>query len=282
MSLAAAPAAAPPTAAAPAAPAASPAGAAAAGRSADAAANTPPRATETAARDHGTPPSIAAVGAGGPPAAEGDPLSAFKDLDEEKSVHALMRPHVGSRVRVVGGDGSGCLKPGQVGRIVEDDRSPIPFKVDAGNGDTSWYREDQLEHLAEYTVEDVLDQQRLVSLFGSEGTTAFNVSNTRFSFQASRARERTTEVLHPRTIGRNGRRAATATTQACCPWCTDPRHRPLLVCILYLCVLVPFVVIFTASHALGYRVRFYQPQPQPQPQPAGDTPPRAPTIDIAL
>ncbi len=173
---------------------------------------------------------------------------------DEKSVAALMRPHVGSRVRVVGGDGSGCLKLGEVGRVVEDDRSPIPFKVDAGNGDTSWYREDQLEHLAEYTVEDVLDQQRMVRLFGDNSVTAFNVSNTRFSFQASRAREATTEMLHPRTIGRNWQRAASATTQACCPWCADPRHRPLVMFVLYLCVLIPFVVGFTVSHALAYNV----------------------------
>jgi hypothetical protein len=196
-------------------------------------------------------------GKGGGVAGE-EPLGlSAKVMDEEgdeKSVAVLMRPHVGSRVRVVGGDGSGCLKVGEVGRVVEDDRSPIPFKVDAGNGDTSWYREDQLEHLAEYTVEDVLDQQRMVSLFADSSITAFNVSNTRFSFQASRAREATTGLLHPRTIGRNWQRAAGATTQACCPWCTDPRHRPLVMFLLYLCVLIPFVIGFTVSHALGYNV----------------------------
>lgn len=188
--------------------------------------------------------------------AEEHPLSAApKDVDEEKSAQALMRPHVGSRVRVIGGDGSGCLKPGQIGRVVEDDRSQIPFKVDAGNGDTSWYREDQLEHLAEYTVEDVLDQQRIVSLWSDSSITAFNVSNTRFSFQASRARETTAELLHPRAIGRNWQRATNATAQACCPWCMDPRHRPLALLLLYLCVLIPFVVGFTVSHAAGYNVR---------------------------
>lgn len=202
----------------------------------------------------------AAGGAGAPSSglasAEEDPLAAAaKDVDDEKAVQALMRPHVGSRVRVVGGDGSGCLKVGEIGRVVEDDRSPIPFKVEAGNGDTSWYREDQLQHLADYTVEDVIDQQRMVSLFGDSSVTAFNVSNTRFSFQASRARETTTELLHPRAIGRNWQRAASATTQACCPWCADPRRRPLIVFVLYLCVLIPFVVGFTVSHALGYNVR---------------------------
>eukprot|EP01043_Picozoa_sp_COSAG02_P012664 COSAG02_NODE_492_length_21210_cov_13.381176_9_plen_344_part_00 len=189
--------------------------------------------------------------------AEEAPLSQSAKVagaDDEKSVAVLMRPHVGSRVRVVGGDGTGCLKVGEIGRVVEDDRSPIPFKVDAGNGDTSWYREDQLEHLAEYTVEDVLDQQRMVSLFADNSATAFNVSNTRFSFQASRAREATTGMLHPRTIGRNWQRAASATSQACCPWCADPRHRPLVMFVLYLCVLIPFVVGFTVSHALGYKV----------------------------
>ena len=196
--------------------------------------------------------------------AEDHPLSAApKDLDEEKSVQALMRPHVGSRVRVIGGDGSGCLKPGQIGRVVEDDRSPIPFKVDNGNGDTSWYREDQLEHLAEYTVEDVLDQRRTVSLWGDSSVTAFNVSNTRFSFQASRARETTAELLHPRAIGRNWQRASNATTQACCPWCLDPRHRPLVLFVLYLCVLIPFVVGFTVSHAAGYNVRDQRGWPYP-------------------
>ena len=177
----------------------------------------------------------------------------WQDADEAKAASELMRPHVGSRVKVVSGDGSGCLAHGEVGTVVEDDRSPIPFKVAAPNGDTSWYREDQLEHLAEYTVEDVIDQQRLVSLYGDTSVTSFNVSGTRFSWQGSRARERTADALHPRSLHRGGRRASVAVGRICCPWCMDERNRAQLRCLLYLSALLFFVVGFTASHAVGYR-----------------------------
>ena len=52
---------------------------------------------------------------------------AREDVDEEKLEKELMRPHVGSRVRALVGDGA--LQKGEVGEVVEDDRSPIPFKV---------------------------------------------------------------------------------------------------------------------------------------------------------
>jgi hypothetical protein len=55
----------------------------------------------------------------------------------------FIRPTVGDRVRLardVGRSGSeGCLLPGEVGVIVEDDHDSTPYKVRAPDGTTYWY-----------------------------------------------------------------------------------------------------------------------------------------------
>ena len=74
-------------------------------------------------------------------------------LQFTRSITRRLKPSAGEKV-------AGSLRSGQIGVIVEDDRSSIPFKVRAPNGETSWYREDVLHHIVDYSAEDVVNQQR--------------------------------------------------------------------------------------------------------------------------
>lgn len=51
-----------------------------------------------------------------------------------------MRPTVKSKVRVLGD-----YRRGEVGVLVEDDRSDVPFKVEFSDGKTRWYCERNIE-----------------------------------------------------------------------------------------------------------------------------------------
>eukprot|EP01048_Picozoa_sp_COSAG05_P003476 COSAG05_NODE_160_length_15590_cov_14.460848_11_plen_493_part_00 len=201
--------------------------------------------------------------------------SSFPDSRVSKA--DLMRPHVGSHVQVVpeddGNAPNGCMELGEVGEVIEDDRSAIPFKVRAPNGNSSWYRQNQLEHLATYTVEDVLDQQRHLDLYsgmafgaagdgGEVGTgdgadaltdgdySPFDVTALRFSWQPGRARE----TLNLRTVPQRAVHAAhTLRHGRCCSWYDVPRHRAIAQCTCYVGGLLLLVAAFTTLHALGYR-----------------------------
>jgi hypothetical protein len=173
-----------------------------------------------------------------------------EDADATKLELELMRPHVGSRVRAL--VGGGALREGEVGEVVEDDRSPIPFKVrGVSSGASSWYKAEQLEHLATYTVSDVLLQRQSLQVYESiTEESPFAVDAMRFSWQPSQRVERTRSLLNPRMAGP---RLLRNVGNVCCPWCLDPRNRPLMTCILYIVGMVAFVVGFTTVHALGYR-----------------------------
>ena len=169
----------------------------------------------------------------------------------------LLRPHVGSRVRAR--TAGGALRQGEVGEIVEDDHSPIPFRVQSASGEHSWYTRDQLEHLATYTVDDIIERERSIHAY-SRGAddfdsviddNLFDVSVMRFSWQTSLRRERAQTLLDPRTApARVSQRLRRSTL---CQWCLVPRNQQIMRCCLHLAGLIAFVAAFTAAHAIGYR-----------------------------
>ena len=80
------------------------------------------------------------------------------------------RLRVGEKVVLATSERKGCLESGEVGTLVQDDRSSLPYQVEASSGDTYWYRESDLKR-AESSTErlKVGDNVQLTARFATFG-----------------------------------------------------------------------------------------------------------------